>query len=175
MQILIARDARKILSRLQPAKARDIRQAIARVAANPSAPNPNLRPLKGVPNGFRIRIGDWRVSYIHDSAAQVSDGLRLRREHTGEPDQNPLYGELDGSLSAQAIAVALEASSVGEAEDADLVVTTPAALEEMLEDAAATAAFHATRDQERVPIELVDRLLAGENPVKVWREHRGLS
>ena len=50
-----------------------------------------------------------------------------------------------------------------------------AALEEMLEDAAATAAYHSSRDQERVPIELVDRLLAGENPVKVWREHRGLS
>ncbi len=84
-------------------------------------------------------------------------------------------GELDGSLSAQAIAVALEAHAVGVAEDADLVVTTPAALEEMLEDAAAAAAFHAGRDQERVPIEIVDRLLAGENPVKVWREHRGLS
>jgi ribosome-binding protein aMBF1 (putative translation factor) len=84
-------------------------------------------------------------------------------------------GELEGSLSAKAIAVALEARSVGEAEDADLVVTTPAALEEMLEDAAATAAFHATRDQEMVPAEMVDRLLAGDNPVKVWREHRGLS
>src|SRR5438309_7795275 len=56
-----------------------------------------------------------------------------------------------------------------------MVVTTPADLAEMLEDAAATAAFHATRDQERVPIEMVDRLIAGENPVKVWREHRGLS
>ena len=43
-----------------------------------------------------------------------------------------------------------------------MVVTTPADLEEMLEDAAATAAFHTTRDQERVPIEMVDRLIAGE-------------
>jgi ribosome-binding protein aMBF1 (putative translation factor) len=84
-------------------------------------------------------------------------------------------GELEGSLSAQAIAAALEARPVGEAEDADLVVTTPAALEEMLEDAAATAAFHSTRDQEVVPAEVVNRLIAGENSVKVWREHRGLS
>ena len=84
-------------------------------------------------------------------------------------------GELEGSLSAQAITAALEARTVAEAEEADLVVTTPAALEEMLEDAAATAAYHSSRDQERVPIELVDRLLAGENPVKVWRDHRGLS
>jgi DNA-binding XRE family transcriptional regulator len=84
-------------------------------------------------------------------------------------------GELEGSLSAQAIAAALEARPVGEAENADLVVTTPAALEEMLEDAAATAAFHSTRDQEVVPAEVVNRLIAGENSVKVWREHRGLS
>jgi ribosome-binding protein aMBF1 (putative translation factor) len=84
-------------------------------------------------------------------------------------------GELEGSLSAQAIAVALEARSVGESEDADLIVTTPAALSEMLEDAAATAAFHSTRDQETVPAEVVCRLVAGDNSVKVWREYRGLS
>ena len=56
-----------------------------------------------------------------------------------------------------------------------MVPTTPADLEEMLEGAAATAAFYATRDQETVPAEMVDRLIAGENPVKVWREYRGLT
>jgi DNA-binding XRE family transcriptional regulator len=84
-------------------------------------------------------------------------------------------GELEGSVRAQVIAAALDARTVGDAEDADLVVTTPAALEEMLEDAAATAAFQATRNQESVPAELVDRLLTGGNPVKVWREYRGLT
>lgn len=53
-----------------------------------------------------------------------------------------------------------------------MVLTTPADLEEMREDAAATAAFYATRDQETVPAEMVDQLIAGENPVKVWREYR---
>lgn len=28
---------------------------------------------------------------------------------------------------------------------------------------------------EEVPVELATRLLAGDNPVRVWREHRGLS
>ena len=84
-------------------------------------------------------------------------------------------GELEGSPRAQAIAAALDAHPVEGAQDADLVVTTPAELEEMLEDAAATAAFHSTRHQEAVPAEMVDRLVAGENAVKVWREHRGLS
>jgi DNA-binding Xre family transcriptional regulator len=84
-------------------------------------------------------------------------------------------GELNGSLSALAIAEKLEAHAVTEAEDADLVVLRPADLEELLEDAAATATFHNARRQETVPAELVNRLVAGESPVKVWREHRGLS
>jgi mRNA-degrading endonuclease RelE of RelBE toxin-antitoxin system len=54
---------------MQPAKTKDIRQALTRVAADPSARNPNLRPLKGVPNGVRIRVGDWRVSYTLGAGA----------------------------------------------------------------------------------------------------------
>jgi mRNA interferase RelE/StbE len=71
VQIVIARDAGKVLARMQPAKAKDIREAIDRVAADPTAPNNNLRVLKGVPNGFRIRIGDWGVSYTLDRQAGV--------------------------------------------------------------------------------------------------------
>jgi mRNA interferase RelE/StbE len=77
MRIVVGRDALKVLSRMQPAKARDIRQVIARVAADPSARNPNLRPLKGVPNGFRVRVGDWRVSYTLDRAAGVLDVFEI--------------------------------------------------------------------------------------------------
>ena len=84
-------------------------------------------------------------------------------------------GELENSLRASAIAATLEAHPVDETEDADLVVITPDDLQEMLEDAAATAAFHSTRNQEAIPVGVVDRLVSGENPVKVWREHRGLS
>jgi mRNA interferase RelE/StbE len=71
VEIVIARDAGKVLARMQPAKANDIREAIDRVAADPAAPNNNLRALKGVPNGFRIRVGDWRVSYTLDYRANV--------------------------------------------------------------------------------------------------------
>ncbi len=31
------------------------------------------------------------------------------------------------------------------------------------------------RDEERFPLELVDRLLAHENPIKVFREYRGMT
>ncbi len=35
--------------------------------------------------------------------------------------------------------------------------------------------WQATRNQETVPDDIVGRLLSGENPIRVWREYRGLS
>jgi mRNA interferase RelE/StbE len=70
MEIEIVRSADKVLLKMQPAKAADIRAAIARIAEDLFALNNNQRPLKGVPNGFRIRVGDWRVSYTFDPRAR---------------------------------------------------------------------------------------------------------
>ena len=46
---------------------------------------------------------------------------------------------------------------------------------EQLEDLEARAAYTATRAEERLPAEVVKRLCAGDSPVTVFREHRGLS
>ena len=62
---------------MQPAKARDIREAIDKVAANPTAPNHNIRALIGVPNGFRIRVGDWRVWYTLDHRGGVMNAFEI--------------------------------------------------------------------------------------------------
>lgn len=65
----------------------------------------------------------------------------------------------------------------------ELVVLSRAdyeALVEAAEEAADIRAVEETRaalargDEELVPAEMVDRMLAGESPVRVWREHRGL-
>ncbi len=51
----------------------------------------------------------------------------------------------------------------------------------LLEDAADVAAFDAAQRRlasggdELVPAAIADRLIAGENPVRVWRAHRGLA
>ncbi len=49
------------------------------------------------------------------------------------------------------------------------------ALRELVEEREAITAFARTRNQESVPDGVVGRLLDGENPVRVWRQHRGLS
>jgi DNA-binding XRE family transcriptional regulator len=57
----------------------------------------------------------------------------------------------------------------------DLVLTTRGHLEELIEDRLSEAAYHRTRDQEIVPDRVVARLIEGENPITVWREHRGMT
>lgn len=55
------------------------------------------------------------------------------------------------------------------------------ALVEELEDAQAVAAYRhakaqiATEGSDPLPVEMVERLIAGENPVRVWRQHRKLT
>jgi len=49
---------------------------------------------------------------------------------------------------------------------------------EMAEDVAAFDEFDrklAAGEEELIPAEIVDRILAGENRVRVWREHRAVS
>lgn len=49
---------------------------------------------------------------------------------------------------------------------------------DMARDVATHDRFHerlARGEEERIPAEIVERLLDGENKVKVWRGHRGLS
>ena len=53
-------------------------------------------------------------------------------------------------------------------------------LREIAEDVTDAAAAYAARKridegEELVPAEIANRLLDGENPVRVWREHRGMS
>ncbi len=93
----------------------------------------------------------------------MSDPLRMR----------PL-GE-HAALVRDRLAALAGAEFVDDPDRAELVVMTPDDLADLIEDAAATAAYHRTRDQECVPIGVVDRLIAGDNPVRVWREHRGHS
>jgi hypothetical protein len=64
---------------------------------------------------------------------------------------------------------------VDDEDTADFILLAADELADIIEDRTAQAAYHRTRDEEAVPIAVVDRLLTGENPIRVWREHRGLS
>jgi mRNA interferase RelE/StbE len=55
-------DALKSLSRMDSVIAKRIRSKILALAADPHAPNNNIKKLAGI-EGYRLRMGDWRVIY----------------------------------------------------------------------------------------------------------------
>jgi len=71
-EVTYRRDAVKTLRRMQPAKAEDITTAVERIAADPFAPNNNVRPLKGITGGFRIR-GRRLARVMHDRPRSAHD------------------------------------------------------------------------------------------------------
>ncbi len=56
-------DAIKALIRMDPAIAKRVRAKITALAQNPVAPNNTVKKLTGV-EGYRLRVGDWRVVYL---------------------------------------------------------------------------------------------------------------
>ena len=80
--VTFSRSSVKALLGMQPKKAAAIRAAIDTVALDPRAKNNNLMALKGVPDGYRLRVGDWRVLFTLDHGAQKMDvyGIAHRRE-----------------------------------------------------------------------------------------------
>ncbi len=43
------------------------------VARDPAYRHNNLKPLAGVKDGFRLRLGDWRVCFVRDADGGVID------------------------------------------------------------------------------------------------------
>jgi DNA-binding Xre family transcriptional regulator len=59
--------------------------------------------------------------------------------------------------------------------DLDALMRDCDALAERIEDARSEDAYFRTRDQPSIPDAVLGRLLAGESPLRVWREFRGFT
>ncbi len=74
-------DAIKVLSRMDQVVARRIRSKILALALNPTAPNNSVKKLAGI-EGYRLRIGDWRVIFTlkHQTLTVIVVRVGHRRE-----------------------------------------------------------------------------------------------
>lgn len=61
--IEFTKDARKALKIMPRNTARLVMEKIEALAADPMAPNNNVKKLTNHP-GYRLRVGDWRVVYL---------------------------------------------------------------------------------------------------------------
>ena len=70
MKLVIDKSAQQRL-RAMPAKVGTaMLERLKAIAAQPFAGHPNVKPLRGEPNVFRLRQGDWRALYRVDRATQ---------------------------------------------------------------------------------------------------------
>ena len=65
------------LNRLDAKLRRRIRAKVALVAGDPTAPNRNLDHLTGM-DGYRLRVGDWRVIFELDHEARALNVRAVR-------------------------------------------------------------------------------------------------
>ena len=76
-EVVLSRFAKRAMGRL-PENIRDTIDAkIEALAADPTAANNNVRPLRGAP-GFRLRVGDWRVLYEIDHQRRLVQVRSIR-------------------------------------------------------------------------------------------------
>ncbi len=69
MQIVSRRAAERALNRLPAARRRQIVGRIERLASGSANRSLDIRPLEGSSDLFRLRVGDYRVLFSVDEAA----------------------------------------------------------------------------------------------------------
>ena len=65
-RVVYSRDALKVLARIPANTARLIRAKVLQYASDPASLANNVKALKGRPDYFRLRVGDWRVVFRED-------------------------------------------------------------------------------------------------------------
>jgi mRNA interferase RelE/StbE len=61
-KIIFKKEAAKSLNKIPRNVAKLIREKLEAIATNPYADHPNAKKLQGR-DGYRLRVGDWRVIY----------------------------------------------------------------------------------------------------------------
>ena len=65
MTATYSKQAKKKLESMESATKQRIRKAIAEM------PKGDIKPLKGAPGNYRLRVGDWRVLFAYTDADKV--------------------------------------------------------------------------------------------------------
>ena len=71
LKLTITKEARRRLRAMPNNLERKIIDKIDSLAADPFAPNNNVTSLRGIDDGFRLRVGDWRVLYTLNAESRT--------------------------------------------------------------------------------------------------------
>jgi mRNA interferase RelE/StbE len=66
MKLVFEKAARKGLAKMSPKAASAMLERLEAIAAAPRGRHPNVKPLVGHKDAYRLRQGDWRAVYVLD-------------------------------------------------------------------------------------------------------------
>lgn len=69
MRLVLTRAAQRRLGQLSPKLRAALIERLEAIAAQPFGKHPNVERIKGEPDAFRLRQGDWRAKYRIDREA----------------------------------------------------------------------------------------------------------
>ena len=167
--LIYSKQARKTLAGIPAHISRRLLVRMKKIASDLFVTDNNTESMQGMHGYFRLRSGDWRVIYKIET-----DGLRLVVVKIAP--RGGVYDRRSVRMNPQII-------SNRDQEPAFAVLPYDeymALIErlELLEDLRDCKDFEerlARGGEELIPGDVVERLVGGENPVKVWREHRTLT
>ncbi len=76
-RVLIAPTAEAQLRQLHPGMRRRVGRALDRLKVDPRDRRSNVRQLRPPLEGWRVRVGDWRVLYLIDDEAHLVTAWRI--------------------------------------------------------------------------------------------------
>lgn len=164
-KIAISNNALRTLRRMSRNPTALVVSKIELFASNPAALGQNLKPLEGGGEAFRLRAGNWCVIMIDDGQVIAVVKIGPRVDPRGVRGRSMPVQFIDTPSGRFAVLPEEDYRRLAEAAED---MTDLATIERFRQRLAAG-------EEELVPAAVVKRLLAGEHPLRVWREHRGLS
>jgi mRNA interferase RelE/StbE len=73
--VIVSNTAAKVIKRTDKTTRHRLINRLKEIQRNPYAGD--VEPLKGVPGGFRARVGDWRILYSVDKAQLTITVLKI--------------------------------------------------------------------------------------------------
>ena len=162
MNFVIETAALKALLRMPKDDAEGLRAKLKTFAANPYGPHAWAKAFGG--GRGRIRHGDWRAVFEIDGPALVITVLKVGNRERGLPMN---------ALPIRPIAETADSVTLSRADFETLAELVSDAQD--LTDADAVKARLAAGETETFPFAVAERLLDGEHPVTVLREHRAFT
>lgn len=154
MGVTYNRASTKALAKMPSATAYRIRAKIYAYAVDPSSQAKNVTAMSGYEGHVQLRVGDWRVVMEDGAVYSCGSHLAARRRIQVEADITELVTATRGEYEHH---IRLDGD-----------YTDDLAIDKHRRKMAAC-------EEEMLPSEFIDRMLAGESILKLWREHRGVN